>query len=92
MEKKHVLILGAGLMQKPAVEAAHKLGCRVTLIDANPQAVCRTLAEKFEQIDLKNTEQICDFARSLKKSEGLDAVFTAGTDFSYAVACATNAI
>ena len=90
MEKKHVLILGAGLMQKPAVEAAHKLGCRVTLIDANPQAVCRTLAEKFEQIDLKNTEQICDFARSLKKSEGLDAVFTAGTDFSYAVACAAH--
>jgi len=72
------------------VEPSHNRGCRVPLIDANPQAVCRTLAEKFEQIDLKNTEQICDFARSLKKSEGLDAVFTAGTDFSYAVACAAH--
>ena len=33
---KHILILGAGLMQKPAIDSAHELGCHVTVVDGNP--------------------------------------------------------
>ncbi|WP_428768544.1 ATP-grasp domain-containing protein [Treponema sp. HNW] len=89
--KKHVLILGASLMQKPAVEAARDLGCRITLVDGNPNALSRSYADSFEQIDLKDTEKIVDFALCLRQHEGLHGVFTAGTDFSYAVARAAEA-
>ena len=51
--KDHILILGAGLMQRPAIQSARKLGLKVTVIDANPNAMCIPLADNFEPVDLK---------------------------------------
>ncbi|MBP5403119.1 MAG: ATP-grasp domain-containing protein [Treponema sp.] len=90
MESKSVLILGAGLMQKPAIESAKELGLKVFVIDANPDAVCTGLADVFKQIDLKNKEEIADYAVELKEKHNLKAVFTAGTDFSASVAYASE--
>ena len=59
--------------------------------DANPGVLCRPLCNRFEHADLKDTEKIVGLARRLSAEEGLDAVFTAGTDFSYAVSCAAEA-
>ncbi len=87
----HILILGAGLMQRPAIEAARSLGYKVTLVDANPAALCVPLADRFEPIDLKNRDAIRDLALELKEKDGLTAVFTAGTDFSAAVSYASAA-
>lgn len=81
-----LLILGAGLMQKPAIEAASKLGYKVAVADGNPQAVCVKLADIFKPIDLKDKESLLAFARNLHKEYGLAGVFTAGTDFSASVA------
>ena len=39
------LILGAGLMQKPAIQAAKSLGFRTVVIDADKNAVCVPLAD-----------------------------------------------
>lgn len=89
--KKHILILGGALMQKPAVLAARSLGCKITIADANPGVLCRPLCDRFEHADLKDTEKIVGLARRLSAEEGLDAVFTAGTDFSYAVSRAAEA-
>ncbi|MBO7484862.1 MAG: ATP-grasp domain-containing protein [Spirochaetaceae bacterium] len=83
---RHILILGAGLMQKPAVESAKKLGWHVTVADGNPSAVCAPLADQFENIDLKDLPALSDLCKKMKAGDGLDAVFTAGTDFSAAVA------
>lgn len=80
MNDRYILILGAGLMQRPSIEAAKELGYKALVIDANPDAVCVPFADRFEQIDLKDTDAIVDFALSL--GEKLCAVFTAGTDFS----------
>lgn len=85
MKKESVLILGAGLMQSPAIRAAKKNGFKTFVIDANPQADSACLADEFRQIDLKDTNRILDFAESLYRTENLKAVFTAGTDFSAAV-------
>ena len=82
-EEKYVLILGAGLMQRPSIEAAWELGYKTLAVDANPKALCAGFADKFEQIDLKDKEKIADFALSIK--EKIAAVFTAGTDFSTSV-------
>ena len=39
-----ILILGAGVMQEPAVRIARRKGWRVILADGNPQAPARDLA------------------------------------------------
>ncbi|MDR3284838.1 MAG: ATP-grasp domain-containing protein [Treponema sp.] len=88
--KKHILILGAGLMQRPAIESAKALGFHATVIDANPNAAAIPGADRFEQIDLKDREAVRDFALVLKQTQGLDAIFTAGTDFSASVSYAAQ--
>ncbi|MBO4706330.1 MAG: ATP-grasp domain-containing protein [Spirochaetaceae bacterium] len=87
---KTILILGAGLMQKPAIEAASRLGYKVAVADGNPNAVCVPLADIFEPVDLKDREALLSFARKLdspdaKNGGNLAGVFTAGTDFSASV-------
>jgi biotin carboxylase len=91
MNRKQVLILGAGLMQRPAIESAKQLGFFTNVIDANPNAVAVSDADRFEKIDLKDRDAVRDFALSLKTYGGLDVVFTAGTDFSASVSFAAEA-
>ena len=83
--KKRILILGAGLMQGPAIRAAQELDCEVIAVDGNPNAVCAKEADKFFPIDLKDIPALIDLAKSLKEN-GLHGVFTAATDFSVSVA------
>ena len=83
--KKNCLILGAGLMQKPAILASKALGFTTVVIDADDKAVCVPLADKFYKIDLKAKEEILELAEKLEKAGGLKGVFTAGTDFSASV-------
>ena len=89
---KSVLILGAGLMQGPAIRAAKELGYTAFVVDGNPEAVCASLADVFNVIDLKDRQALADYADLINKnaSEGkngeLAAIFTAGTDFSASVA------
>ena len=83
---ENILILGAGLMQKPAILSAKELGYKVVVVDADKTAVAIPLADEFYQIDLKDKEGILTLAQRLKASEeGLAGVFTAGTDFSASV-------
>ncbi len=84
MAEEYVLILGAGLMQKPALEAAKELGFKTLVVDANSKALCVPYADRFENIDLKDKEKIAELALSLKNE--LKAIFTVGTDFSANVA------
>ena len=83
---KNILILGAGLMQKPAILSAKEEGFTVHVIDADPKAVAIPYADTFRQIDLKDKDGILAYAKELQDGEGgLAAVFTAGTDFSASV-------
>ena len=83
---KNIVILGAGLMQRPAIQSAKKLGLHTIVVDADPKAVCIPLADEFYKIDLKDKEGILELCRRLKNSpDELDGVFTAGTDFSASV-------
>ena len=90
---KNILILGAGLMQKPAILSAKEEGFRVNVIDADDKAVAIPYADTFRKIDLKDKEGILAFAKELKASpDGLAAVFTAGTDFSASVSYVCEAL
>ena len=83
---KNIVILGAGLMQKPAILSAKEIGFHTIVVDADKNAVAIPFADEFYQIDLKDKEGILELCRKLKASEqGLAGVFTAGTDFSASV-------
>ena len=84
--KKRIFMLGAGFMQGVAIRAAHALGCTVVAADGNPSAACAAEADEFICIDLKDTARLVEYAKQLQQNGGLDAVFTAATDFSAAVA------
>ncbi len=89
----NILILGAGLMQKPAILSAKEEGFRVHVIDADDKAVAIPYADTFRKIDLKDKEGILEYAKELKAGEGgLAAVFTAGTDFSASVSYVCEAL
>ena len=80
-----ILILGAGLMQKPAILAAKHLGFKAIVVDANKNAVAVPLADEFYPVDLKDRESLLELAQKLNKKGDLKGVFTAGTDFSASV-------
>ncbi len=84
-----VLILGAGLMQEPAINAAKANGFKAVVVDANPNATGVILADVFAPIDLKDKEGLLAFAKTIPNLQG---VFTAGTDFSASVAYIANSL
>lgn len=81
-----VFILGAGVMQIPAIRTARELGWFVAAADGNDLAPGAALVDDFRHVDLKDLEGLEAAARAVRGAHGLDAVFTAGTDFSAAVA------
>jgi biotin carboxylase len=83
--KEKIIILGAGVMQEPAIRIARELGFYTVVVDGSTAAPCIALADKFEHIDLKDKEGIETLALSLRDS-GLGGIMTAGTDFSATVA------
>lgn len=84
--QKVILVLGAGIMQIPAITKAKEKGWYVAVADADEQAVGIPFADRFERVDLKDEEGMVRLAKILKSETGLDGVFTAGTDFSATVA------
>lgn len=80
-----VLILGAGLMQKPAILAAKHLGLKAVVVDANKNALAIPLADEFFPVDLKDRASLLELAKKLNEKGGLKGIFTAGTDFSASV-------
>ncbi len=82
---KSILILGAGVMQVPAIRIARAKGWRVIVADGNPEALAAGMGDRFEHVDLKDRDRLLEIARVHART-GLDGVFTAGTDFSTSVA------
>ncbi|MFP4430781.1 MAG: ATP-grasp domain-containing protein [Spirochaetaceae bacterium] len=86
-----ILILGGGVMQLPAIQAARKLRLGVAVADGNDQAPGVALSDRFFHTDLKDGEALLRDARRIAQEEGtLRGVFTAGTDFAYTVALLTD--
>jgi len=80
---KALLILGAGVMQGPAIRIAKAKGYRVYAADGNPAAPEARSADHFLHIDLKDKDALAQAAAAI---DGLAGVMTAGTDFSASVA------
>ncbi|MDC7225085.1 MAG: ATP-grasp domain-containing protein [Spirochaetales bacterium] len=83
---KHVMILGAGIMQIPALEIARELGWKTFCVDRDKYAPAVNLSDHFLPIDLKDRVGLANAAVAYKEKYGLDGVMTVGTDFSPSVA------
>jgi biotin carboxylase len=84
--KERIIILGASVMQGPAIRIAKEMGLYTVVVDGDPQALNAGMADRFEPIDLRDKEGIEALARSLLADGGLGGIMTAGTDFSASVA------
>jgi biotin carboxylase len=89
-QRDRILILGAGVMQGPALKIAGEMGIETVAADADAGAPSIPLAGRFEQVDLKDKEGIERLARSLMEDGGLSGIMTAGTDFSATAAWAAE--
>lgn len=49
---KYIWIIGGGQLQVPLIEEAKKLGYSTIVTDANPNCICRDLADIFETVDI----------------------------------------
>ena len=87
-KKTRLLILGAGIMQGPALNIAREMGLETIAADADPDAASISLADRFEKVDLKDRMGIEELSRTLVEESGLGGIMTAGTDFSASVAWA----
>jgi biotin carboxylase len=70
-------------MQLPAIESARRMGCTVHVADGNRHCPGAACADVFHEVDLRDQEELVVTAGKIPE---LRAVFTAGTDFSTAVA------
>ncbi|WP_168203368.1 ATP-grasp domain-containing protein [Oceanispirochaeta crateris] len=86
MNQTAIMILGAGIMQLPAFEAAKKNNWYTIAADGNPEAPCRSRADQFLNIDLKDRVGLVEAAEELMTTRNIQGVFTCGTDFSASVA------
>ncbi|MFP4375192.1 MAG: ATP-grasp domain-containing protein [Spirochaetaceae bacterium] len=92
MSRYGILVLGAGIMQVPALEAARRNGWYLVVADGNAAAHGRGLADAFHVVDLKDVDGLLSLARGYYEAGRLHGVFTAGTDFSASVAYVSEAL
>ncbi len=83
---KAIVILGAGIMQIPAIMSAKRKGLIAIVFDGNSLAPGRDVAHHFENVDLKECERLLEKCMEYGNIYHIAGVFTAGTDFSYVVA------
>jgi len=84
-----ILIVAGGILQIPAVNAAHELGYKVVVTDRDLECAGAGLADHFVELDTFDVEGHLDFIKSWPY--GFAAVFTAGADPIVTVARAAEA-
>jgi biotin carboxylase len=82
----NILILGAGVMQLPAIKTAKSMGHFVLCADGNRDAVGKEFCDVFYTVDIKDRSGLLEVAEKFHEKHILHGVFTAGTDFSSSVA------
>ncbi|MFC2140501.1 ATP-grasp domain-containing protein [Candidatus Auribacterota bacterium] len=83
-----LMIIGAGIMQIPAIQIAQKMGLKVLVTDLNPKALGASMADYFEIASTRDSKKNIEIAQKyVTKLLNLKGVITVGTDFSYTVSC-----
>ena len=84
---KRLLIIGASILQLPAIKKAKELGHYVAVADFNPEAVGIPYADEFYNASTIDIEAICKVAEEFKP----DGIMTLATDMPMrSIAAATS--
>ena len=80
--KKTILVIGGGILQAPLVEEAQKMNFDVIVSDWDPECPCRELADRFWEIDVFDSTEHVEHARTLLVQESVQIVgcIAAGID------------
>jgi len=84
LSKKSIVILGAGILQAPLIKEAKKNNFFCIVVDKNPNAVGRSLADIFLNISIKDSDLLIKELTSLNQS--FLYCTTIGTDVTNSVA------
>ena len=87
-----LLLVGAGLLQVPAIELAKSMGLLVVATDRNPNAAAFGLVDEQVTLDTKDVEGHVALARRLAARGGLVGVYTEGADVEVTVSRAADAV
>lgn len=90
-DEQTVLLVGAGLLQVPAIDVIHELGLRVCATDRDLAAAAFALCDETVVMDTKDVAGHVELARRLAARGDLAAVFTEGADVEVTVAQAAAA-
>ena len=85
---KTLLILGAGKEQVAAIAAAKSKGIRTLVLDMNPKADGRAVADEFHLVSTRDKYAILDFVRAYPSK--IDGVMTIASDIPHMVASAAE--
>ena len=79
---KTILVIGGGILQVPLVEEAQKMNFDVIVSDLDAACPCRELADRFWEIDVFNSTEHVEHARTLLVQESVQLVgaIAAGID------------
>ncbi|HEV3093361.1 MAG TPA: ATP-grasp domain-containing protein [Solirubrobacteraceae bacterium] len=86
-----ILIVCGGLLQLPAIDAAHDLGLHVAMTDGRIDAPAMKFADEPIQLDIYDVDGHVALAQELKRRHELVGVFTEGADVEVTVAAAAAA-
>lgn len=86
---KTLLILGGGPDQLPGVLKAKEMGIYTIVLDGNPDAHCKSYADKFHCVSIKHIEQIDTFIKE-KLNKKVDGVIAFGVDIPYIISYVAN--
>ena len=89
---KSILIIGAGLLQVPAIEIANELGLTTIVTDYNQNAPGMKIADHPVIISSRDIDGTVRMMKEFNKKVNIDGVITVGTDASMTVAAVANAL
>jgi len=89
---KHLLIVGGGVFQVPAIKIAQSMGLKVVVTDYNPEAEGMLLADYPIEVSTRNINLTVNTAKQFHRTCPLDGVLTVGTDASQTVAAVADAL
>lgn len=91
-EAKRIMIIGAGILQVPAIEIAKEMGLKTIVTDYNPKAPGLKIADVPLIMSTKDIEGTVRVARQYAERDRIDGVITVGTDAAMTVSAVANAL
>lgn len=91
-DKRSVIIIGAGLMQIPLIQAAKRMGLRTIVTDYNRRALGFAMADIALEVSTRNIDFSVLAVRRIADQIPIHGVLTVGTDASRTVSAVAAAL